>query len=74
MIGLAVAAAAHVPSATAACTSVQAKCAVAIGGRCDPRTGHWQYGHYVDPKTGPTSLGGTTQAFMACLEPAGRRK
>jgi hypothetical protein len=39
IIGLAVAAAAHVPFAKAACTSVQAKCAVAIGGRCDPRTG-----------------------------------
>jgi hypothetical protein len=74
IIGLTVAAAANVPAAKAACTSVQAKCAVAIGGRCDPRTGRWQYGHYVDPKTGPTSLGGTTQAFMACLERAGRRK
>jgi hypothetical protein len=74
IIGLAIAAAFHVPSAQAACTSIQAKCAVQIGGRCDPRTGRWQYGHYVDPKTGPTSLGGTTQAFLACLERASRRK
>jgi hypothetical protein len=73
IIGLTAAAAFHVPPAQAACTSIQAKCAVQIGGRCDPRTGRWQYGHYVDPKTGPTSLGGTTQAFLTCLERARRK-
>jgi hypothetical protein len=72
--GLAAAAAWSVPSAQAACTSIQAKCAVQIGGRCDPKTGRWQYGRYVDPKTGPVSLGGTTQAFLACLERTPRRK
>jgi hypothetical protein len=74
IIGLAVAAGFPMPSAKAACTSIQAKCAVQIGGRCDPRTGRWQYGRYVDPKTGPVSLGGTTQAFLACLERTTHRK
>ena len=73
IIGLTVTAAAPVTSAEAACTSIQAKCAVQIGGRCNPKTGRWQYGNYVDPKTGPISLGGTTQAFLACLERARRK-
>jgi hypothetical protein len=71
--GLTVTAAADVPSAKAACTSIQAKCAVQIGGRCNPTTGRWQYGNYVDPKAGPVSLGGNTQAFLACLERARRK-
>jgi hypothetical protein len=74
LIGVAITAGFIVPPAKASCTSIQAKCAVAIGGRCNPKTGRWQYGNYVDPRTGPTSLGGTTQAFLACLERAGRRK
>jgi hypothetical protein len=73
IIGLTAAAAFPIPSAKAACTSIQAKCAVQIGGRCNPKTGRWQYGNYVDPKTGPVSLGGTTQAFLACLERTRRK-
>ena len=73
IIGLTAAAAFPVPSAQAACTSIQAKCAVQIGGRCNPQTGRWQYGNYVDPKMGPVSLGGTTQVFLACLERARRK-
>jgi len=47
-------------SFAAHCESIQAKCAVAIGGACDPVVSHWMYG----PSHG---LGGTTAAFNACL-------
>jgi len=45
------------PSAASAagnCTSIQAQCAVEVGGSCDPKTGKWQYAHGVD-------------AFNACV-------
>ena len=44
------------------CTSVQAKCALEIGGQCDPKTDRWQYGRVMG-----RWAGGNTQAFMACL-------
>jgi hypothetical protein len=28
------------------CTSIQAQCALEIGGSCDPKTGHWCYGPF----------------------------
>ena len=31
-------------AASGKCTSIQARCAVEIGGRCDPATGKWEYG------------------------------
>jgi hypothetical protein len=30
-------------NATTKCTSIQARCALQIGGECNPRTGHWRY-------------------------------
>jgi hypothetical protein len=39
------------------CTSIQARCAVQIGGRCG--NGHWEYGR--------NGAGGTTEAFDACV-------
>ncbi len=57
--------------AAAKCTSVQAQCAIEIGGRCDPTTGRWQYGGgYLGNVGGGTgSSGGTNRfgAFDACV-------
>lgn len=41
------------------CKNIQSKCAIEIGGRCDPVTGHWEYGR--------NGAGGTTMAYNACL-------
>ena len=41
------------------CNTVQAQCAVEIGGRCDPSTGHWCYG----PRMG-RDCGGSPHASM----------
>jgi hypothetical protein len=40
-----------VPAARAAdkCTSIQARCAIDVGGTCDSATGHWSY-EYDRPK------------------------
>jgi hypothetical protein len=43
------------------CTSIQARCAMAISGRCNPRTGYWQYGY---------TTGGTAEAYDACISRA----
>jgi hypothetical protein len=42
------------------CRSVQARCAVEVGGRCDPSTGRWDVNQY--------GAGGNNRAFMACLD------
>jgi hypothetical protein len=56
--------------AAAHCTSIQARCAVEIGGKCDPKTGKWHYG-----RTTNGWVGGNTQTFQACVErETGRRK
>ncbi|WP_246774972.1 caspase family protein [Bradyrhizobium diazoefficiens] len=41
------------------CVSTSQRCALEIGGRCDPATGKWEYGR--------NGAGGNTQAFNACL-------
>ena len=41
------------------CTSIPARCAVEIGGRCDPATGQWRFGGY--------EAGRTEQAHNACI-------
>ncbi len=56
-------------SAAAKCTSIQARCAVEIGGTCDPKTGHWQYGRVHGLATG-----GNTQAFNDCVSRNLKRK
>ena len=47
------------------CTNVKARCAVEIGGQCDPATGKWFYGCFQGK-----CAGGNTQAFIACLDRA----
>ena len=49
--------------AAADCKSVQARCAVEAGGRCDQQTGHWCYGNYRGE-----NCGGTGSAFRACMK------
>jgi hypothetical protein len=46
------------------CTSIQARCAVEIGGVCDPKTGRWEYGRHRSTGSGGTNRGG---AFDACV-------
>ena len=48
-------------AAKAKCQSIQAQCAVQIGGTCDPQTGRWVYG-----RNGPSgnNKGG---AFDQCI-------
>ena len=41
------------------CKNVQSKCAIEIGGRCDPVSGQWEYGR--------NGAGGTTQAYNECI-------
>ena len=48
-------------AASGKCQSIQAKCAVEIGGRCDPKTGRWEYGRNG---AGGTNRGG---AFDGCV-------
>lgn len=49
-------------SAAAKCTSIQARCAVQIGGECDMKTGRWQYGRWNNKFTG-----GNAMAFNNCV-------
>jgi len=46
------------------CNTIQAQCAVEIGGRCDPKTGRWEYGNYGNRGSGGTNRGG---AFDGCI-------
>jgi hypothetical protein len=46
------------------CTSIQAQCAVKIGGTSDPKTGRWRYGFVYNRNYGGTNIGG---AFDACV-------
>jgi hypothetical protein len=50
------------------CTDVQSRCAMQIGGRCDPVTGRWEYGR--------NGAGGNTHTFTMCLDrnTAGKKK
>ena len=47
------------------CTSIQAQCAMELGGTCDAKTGSWCYGHVYARNCGggPTA----TAQFTACL-------
>jgi len=64
-VALALLAAATAALAQGKCTNVKAKCAMEIGGQCDPKTGRWFYGYFQGKYAG-----GTTQAFLACLDRA----
>ena len=48
----------------AKCTSIQAQCALEIGGYCNPKTGRWRYGFVLGRQYGGTNHGG---AFDACI-------
>lgn len=41
------------------CVSISQRCALEIGGRCDPATGKWEYGR--------NGAGGNTQSFNTCI-------
>jgi hypothetical protein len=47
---------------TRGCQSVQARCAIEVGGRCNPRTGRW-WGVYQHQ-----TCGGTMNGWLACLD------
>jgi uncharacterized membrane protein len=46
------------------CTSLQARCALEIGGECDPKTGRWVYGYWQGINHGGSNRGG---AFDVCI-------
>jgi hypothetical protein len=48
------------------CKNIQSKCALEIGGRCDPVSGKWEYGR--------NGAGGTTEAYNACISRAMKGK
>jgi hypothetical protein len=50
--------------AAAKCTSLQARCALEVGGECDPKTGRWAYGNWQGINHGGSNRGG---AFDACI-------
>ena len=54
--------AATATAATGRCNSLQARCAVEVGGQCDPQTGHWHYG-----SKGLKSHDTNIMAFDACI-------
>ena len=49
-------------NAQAKCTSIQARCAVEIGGECNPKTGRWFYGCWQGRCTG-----GTIAQYNDCI-------
>lgn len=51
-------------SAAGKCTGLRARCAVEIGGTCDPNTGRWRYGRWEGRDYGGSNHGG---AFDACI-------
>jgi hypothetical protein len=46
------------------CDTMQAQCAVEMGGRCNPSTGFWCYGFYRGRQCGGTNIGG---AYDQCI-------
>jgi hypothetical protein len=60
-IGLLVTGEIHQAAAASKCSNISARCAVEVGGQCDPQTGRWVYGR--------NGAGGTNKsgAFDACL-------
>jgi hypothetical protein len=47
------------------CTSIQAQCAIEIGGTCNPRTGFWCYGPFQGRNCGGSPHAGG--AFDDCV-------
>ena len=53
-------------SADKGCKNIQSKCAIQIGGRCDPVSGQWEYGR--------NGAGGTAMAYNDCVSKATLKK
>jgi hypothetical protein len=47
------------------CKNIKSRCAIQIGGRCDPVTGRWEYGQRY-------MAGGTKLAFDNCVQGGGK--
>jgi hypothetical protein len=62
-----------VSEAASNCTSVQAQCAVEIGGQCDPNTGRWFYGRYMGKVAGGTKVAFHDCVRASCLKSASDR-
>jgi hypothetical protein len=54
------------------CTSIQAQCAIEIGGTCNPRTGFWCYGPFQGRNCGGSPHAGG--AFDDCVSRKLREK
>ena len=56
-------------AAAGKCQSLQARCAVEIGGKCNPQTGRWCYGYHGSEDCGRsgTPQGGLTALFETVL-------
>jgi hypothetical protein len=54
-----------VAATTRKCTSVQARCAMEVGGHCDLKTGYWCVG---GGQRGNNYCGGNHTAWFACLD------
>jgi hypothetical protein len=64
MASYCVGAPANALAANAKCTSIQAQCAVEMGGTCDPVTGRWCYGNFMSRRCGGSNIAG---AFDLCV-------
>jgi hypothetical protein len=62
-----------VSEAASNCTSVQAQCAVEIGGQCDPNTGRWFYGRYMERSPAALKWPSMTAFRASCLKSASDR-
>jgi hypothetical protein len=62
LIGACCLSAAETAFAAAKCESLEARCAVAVGGQCDHETGHWCYGTFQG-----RYCGGNSSAWRACM-------
>ncbi len=56
------------------CKNIQSRCAIEIGGRCNPVTGHWEYGFGRPYTPGKRPSGGNAAAFNACISRALAKK
>jgi hypothetical protein len=55
---------ANAVAADGKCTSIQAQCALEMGGTCDPATGRWCYGRFMSRNCGGSNIAG---AFDQCV-------
>ncbi len=65
VVGVITGAVARTADAAGKCTSIQARCALEVGGECDPQTGRWAYGNWGGKRRGGMANRGG--AFDACI-------